>query len=418
MEQQDKKDFSSQEVLLCRQICKLLLRETFNYSYIRWGFEEDVNKDEYYDVKDVDNAKPFCVAVEPFTSIHSFNRVYLIELFFHCDEPDYIRSVRMVDKWRSVVQDTAENELKKLSLDDYAVLPNLERKKDVTRSIGYFMYDDGRIINNLEDAPPANLQEAKHNSMEKFAKFFIGKEFKMNFDLRSSPKSHLTAEFEFGEIVQREIPFLVIKSINTQLHIPSRNENREASPAIIQLMFAKFFKQYDNYFGTSLTLGVKTNDAVLFCHHNKCTDIKELPIENLQEASSEKNRLIKLQSLLNKTHHMEVSNGKFCNFKVDYMNLSTMYWMGEPRETLRFVIQIVDGWIPLHSSVSYTGFEKPYSCLEIDDWLRHEFNDADARKLPILNKLASEYLKSITHILGFDYVHIDKYKFLDENNSK
>jgi hypothetical protein len=413
MEQQNKKDFSSKEVLLCRQICKLLHRETFNYSYIRWGFEEDVNKDEHYDVKDVDNAKPFCVAVEPYTSTHTGNRVYLIELFFYCDEPEYIRSVRMVDTWRSFVQDAAENELKKLSLDAYAVLPMLDRKKDVTRPVGYFMYDDGRIINNLEDAPPANLQEAAHNSQYKFAKYFVGKEIEFDFKTRGTKEHDLSVRFKFNGVEKKEVPVLDVDY--TVLKItPS-----DSLVAAISIRFAipALFKQYEHLFGQKLNFVIKCLDKCYYFDGRYATPVY-CQKEKLEEGATIENRLIKLQSLLNKTHHMEVSNGKFCNFKVDYMNLSTMYWMGEQRETLRFVIQIVDGWIPLHSSISETGFEKPYSCLDIDDWLRHEFNDADARKLPILNKLASEYLKSITHILGFDYVHIDKYKFLDENNSK
>lgn len=112
-----------------------------------------------------------------------------------------------------------------------------------------------------------------------------------------------------------------------------------------------------------------------------------------------------LERFLDKVLSVPVGHGRYCNIKIEYLKPSVMYWTGEPRETLRMVIRVIDGWMPVGDW---------NALMEVDDHLRKIFDNEETRgaRLYHLEMLVENFISKKTKYFDYPYVHVDKFRFL------
>lgn len=114
-------------------------------------------------------------------------------------------------------------------------------------------------------------------------------------------------------------------------------------------------------------------------------------------------RLKFLEKYLDKNLHVPMGQGRYCNIKIDYLTPSIMIWRGEPRETLRMTIFIVDGWIPISDY---------HTLMEVNDHVRKMLDGREASSLYHLRGVIEGFIRSKTKYFNYPYVHIDQFRFL------
>jgi hypothetical protein len=412
------KDFSgSQEVLLLKNICKILLRQEFYLYLFTWDKDRnDMPEDGYY-------LHPKAIAVE---SILSDEHGAAHEFRIYFDSPPGAFYTRESDSTKEEFKEVTDNIMKRFKRGMYSCRICFE---PVRTDLSYVMFVDGTVINNFKSLQE-NLLEAEHTTppYNKVIQFidnhFTGKKVHFSDSLKSSGGRRLNAEISFDVIKfeNKDFPTLYIKNFSGKWvsEPPFQDRANEGeikfAGAICCNLLGTFFRKYEKVLNTGLALiikheGTKEENNIFFMHSKarKIIDNQEPDDKLFEEVkATESQKLLKLKSVLSRTHNVEVVKGYFCNFTVEYIFPIDMRNNQEMVKTIAMVVNIKDGYIVISDSSKPT---------ELDDFVAETLDGSTCTSLPLLCNKIKPYLNGITHIFGYDYVHIEKFKFVDESNS-
>jgi hypothetical protein len=257
---------------------------------------------------------------------------------------------------------------------------------------------------------------------DKLIKYFVGKTFNVETKVKTTPDNNgIEANITFGDVVYGyDTPILIVTSYEASIDVVGRGKrNIPFDSELENGLFTKnvlrdLFREYDEKFGMSLYTRIKMDkgDTTYYysggnigATYNPLGDdgeINELMEENKDDRVS---RLLKLKKYFSKIHTIPIGEGNLCNFKIDYINLDEMLYQGKPKETLRLTILILDGHIPASHEFN----------LPVNDWFKEHMNNAKRETLQHCAYIIEEYIKGISEHFGFPNVHVDKFKFIDEN---